>query len=633
MYSLSAASSKYSIMCKKIDCRDIFQQTCGGVVEMLLQTAVTCVKLYDARIMNGANNTVVDMSGSVESACESVALDCVHAVYSLILWEVGDVFRYCMSQTPTPSSTAEGVAQGHIDTIISIREELAGVLVEWMKRGDAAEGNRNSSFNRQLQREGFRLTSDLRTLFPVRDAQHKFVNCLVWKPTQEVLTGLRIVFESEGARIRQDLEECGTGDDDVSGATLSKLLLDSLLYPLGRSIVFDVANLNRRQAAAVLLYALDPNEDVREAVKYWMKLLKEKDPIKYLEIHMVALRNFYLENICVHLNTLLEDTGEDTIDLESKIDYSYETLGKLSKVLCSSLGVGKVSDKLLTGVMNFVSTGLDFAVVEPANLGFCSVLSVYLRTLSVADCKGILKDLDEKLNELPDIAALVNGDEANEVCASEVEMMVEFRAKLSGTGISRTRRRQAATTSKRKSNIISPDSEYEDEGLMFHTKQRRRGRSAPSQISKDQNEMSSHSSLSPMAPPPFFGHTYGSPVKGRPIIGYGSRHTSSSEHVTMSQPSKSMEESEASQQSSDSFLEAPPTYPSRLNQRPTNVVSGRVGAVACGMFLEDVGNTPNEQDRPSFEGSAQSTEYSESFLEGDVVQEEVVAPSRSRRYH
>jgi hypothetical protein len=61
--------------------------------------------------------------------------------------------------------------------------------------------------------------------------------------------------------------------------------------------MYDVENLNRRQAAAVLCYYVDPSPIVQEAVKCLMKSLKEKDIVKYLEVQMVALKSVFMDHV------------------------------------------------------------------------------------------------------------------------------------------------------------------------------------------------------------------------------------------------------------------------------------------------------------------------------------------------
>ena len=244
------------------------------------------------------------------------------------------------------------------DIVLNIREKLLDVLLTWMTLGD--ENNQESdsrdvrTMHRALQREAFSMVGTLRALYPMKSRTYRYVDCLAFVPSQGLLAGLRRVFELEGGRIREDMRRCeeiialhdesmqgGKGNNNThtssSSSSSSKavhevekhtdLLVNYLLLPLSNSMMFDIENLNRRQAAAVLCYYLDPSVTVQEAVSGLIKCLKERDIVKYLEVQMVALKSFYTDNVVNKLKeklTLEEDSGlEDYLEAEKNASQVY----------------------------------------------------------------------------------------------------------------------------------------------------------------------------------------------------------------------------------------------------------------------------------------------------------------------
>ena len=88
--------------------------------------------------------------------------------------------------------------------------------------------------------------------------------------------------------------------------------------------MYDIENLNRRQAAAVLCYYSDPSPVIQDTVKNMIKCLRENDIVKYLEVQMVALKSFYSENVVNKLKEkqMLEEESmlEDYLEAERIIN-------------------------------------------------------------------------------------------------------------------------------------------------------------------------------------------------------------------------------------------------------------------------------------------------------------------------
>lgn len=337
------------------------------------------------RVAEAAVRSVVDHRLSAPSM--RIALDSlVHAqqcLYGFMLWSVRDVF-VCTSD---PDEIE--------DRAVAVRGKLLDLLQRCLDLG------LNESLGREsapaavyekicfLRRETFRVIGDLRILFSNMNAGGS--RSLAWSPPMEMVQSMRGVFDAEVAQLQNQLAACGDAKDPKRISEVSSLLTEGLLYPLSQVMVIDVENLNRRQGAAILNFIVHESEGVTELVKIWTKKLKDRDPIKYLEVQMVALKNSYSENVYKHMSFLKEAdqiesqanfSTADVEQLEAALDAGSEVMHQFGKAISQTLGVGKLKSESAQALVRFFKAGIDFAFTEPETLAFLSVMEIYLRFLT-----------------------------------------------------------------------------------------------------------------------------------------------------------------------------------------------------------------------------------------------------------
>lgn len=300
----------------------------------------------------------VPLISGIESALQKSIVHTGHTLYHILLWNTRDIYV----QVSSESNIEE--MEKIIDTVVDQRDKLAPLLEQWMTLDDVP-------FNRSLALEGFRLGNDLRVLFPVRFQSVEGLQKLAWNPSRTMVAAMRKVFVEEGQRLGDEMEDVEDGDR----RDLAVQLVERLLAPLSRALVTDVDNLNRRQAAAVLLYILNDNPEAQQLVKLWIKRLKEANVVRYLEIQMVALKTFYQDRMVA--------------------EHDYSACIALAKKLVITMGVNKVKADLVAPVINFFKAGIDFGLENVDTIMFFGILEIYLRLLP----PGALRELGDYLNE------------------------------------------------------------------------------------------------------------------------------------------------------------------------------------------------------------------------------------------
>ena len=238
------------------------------------------------------------------------------------------------------------------EAIISVRDKFSDVLCTLMApRGlenPIAEQD-SSLFEVCLGREAFHLAADLRMLFPLKVKEYKNCDGLAFSATQALLGCMRKVFEQEGKRQKEVIAE--SKHLAVKDAAVKYFVTD-ILFPHMQVLLFDVANLNRRQAAALVYYVLDDSEVVSEVVRYFLKSLKDSDFVKYLEVQMVALKGMFSELIAKPIQRRLDGDVDQDLELEEE---GMERIDQqLAKKLSMSIGIANS----LASMVNFFTAGL-----------------------------------------------------------------------------------------------------------------------------------------------------------------------------------------------------------------------------------------------------------------------------------
>ena len=339
-----------------------------------------------------------------------------------------------LEEEAAAESLAERI-QETVDKLLVCRESLVSALTVWLK---LAKNGEHNDVDRKLSVTAFTVISELRTFFPIRDSQYKSVDKLAFIPSHEVLNLLRGVFETEGLAVKTQLagmEEESAGD----AAKIANQLVLAVLLPLSRNLLFDVQNLNRRQAAAVLNYLLDPSETVQEAVKTVTRKLKESDIVKYLEIQMVLLKSVFGEHVVKAVKTRMaaednEDDGNFDLIQHAQVEAEgYTVVEDLARKLAQTLGVAKLRDEALVALENFFRVGLEYALSDMTQLGFTGVLSAYVRFLPPASLKNLAETIREHLEGNQALIDVVQESESNAFENLAVDKFTAFTHQIDGT--------------------------------------------------------------------------------------------------------------------------------------------------------------------------------------------------------
>jgi hypothetical protein len=226
---------------------------------------------------------------------------------------------------------------------------------------------------------------------------------------QELLQKMERVFSAEDLRIKSTLATLGDSEEDTAqSAQLSRQLVENLLCPLGGSI-YDIEHLNRRQAAALMGYIVDPSSDVQKVVKAWIKTLKEKNIGKYLESILVALKKSYEERIrpllAQHRDAIEQfgrDDDDDHEDYPAMLAEEGASLLSFSVKLAQSLGVGKAKGQTKDFLVMFFKVGMSYALQEIDNAGFIMLLEPFLKLLSETEAHTVQEEYEEVYGSAPE---------------------------------------------------------------------------------------------------------------------------------------------------------------------------------------------------------------------------------------
>ena len=337
-------------------------------------------------------------SDSLEHVCISATKDIASIMLVLLSWMNYEAIKIATdiqgSEVPedraVEDSGAVEVKRQQLtylnEAIISVRDKFSDVLCTLMApRGldNASVEQESSLFEVCLGRDAFHLAADLRMLFPLKVKEYKNCNELAFSASQALLGCMRKVFEQEGQRKKEVVAE--SKHVAIRDAAV-KYFVSDILFPHMQVLLFDVGNLNRRQAAALVYYVLDDSEVVSEVVRYFLKSLKDSDFVKYLEVQMVALKGMFGELVAKPVQRRLDGDVDQDLQLEEE---GLESVDQLAKKLSMSLGIAKLQDAALAAMVNFFKAGLEFGLSARCNFAFVDCLSPYLRLLTNAAVASI----------------------------------------------------------------------------------------------------------------------------------------------------------------------------------------------------------------------------------------------------
>lgn len=355
--------------------------------------------------------------------------------------------------------------QAKVQNLVDIREKAVDAALTFIELEVEALPSA-----RRLQLQGYQFISEMMTFFPARFNGFLGMEGLAFVPNQSTLNGLRKVFESEGSRMQRELEVLADDNNPQSASIVANKLIEEILLPLSQSMIFDVANVNRRQAAAVLYYLLVPNDDIQSLIKTIARKLKEGDMIKYLEIQLVALRGIYIEHVQKHIKARraaeeMEDEAFDFIEADRAEQEGYEKLSQLAKKFASFFGVGRLKEEMLTVLTNFFREGVNFALSDAAAVGFVEALVPYLRFFAPAQRTVVLKMIQRNLEGNDRLGREL--DEQRKSPHAEFSKLIGFIDQLEGRqsrgGERRLSGKSTAAESTRRNTMSTRAPEEEDE--------------------------------------------------------------------------------------------------------------------------------------------------------------------------
>ncbi|RYH17185.1 hypothetical protein EON65_28985, partial [archaeon] len=414
MFDLSSALEKLKVLWQAFDCRGYMDIEVDAFVSDLLEL----VDLIPSVLARGEG-----VGGSVGEQCVVSVRHVFMTLAVLLLWMHTDIIsmgkKYAENLeegmdkkgkggTSKRSRGQEGGGemdeeeedeeqrqlrervQAKVQQLVDLREKAVDAALTFV---ELEEDTLASA--RRLQLQGYQFISEMMTFFPARYNRYIGMEGLAFVPNQRTLNGLRKVFESEGSRVQKELAVLADDDNPQSASIVANKLIEEILLPLSQSMIFDVSNVNRRQAAAVLYYLLVPNDDIQNLIKTIARKLKEGDMIKYLEIQLVALRGIYIEHVQKHIKARRaaeesEDEAFSFIEAERAEQEGYEKLTQLAKKFASFFGVSKLKEEMLTVLINFFREGVNFALSDVTSVGFVEALVPYLRFFSPAQRTVVL---------------------------------------------------------------------------------------------------------------------------------------------------------------------------------------------------------------------------------------------------
>lgn len=255
-----------------------------------------------------------------------------------------------------------------------------------------------------------------------------------------MLNALKDYFDAEAARVQQvvnrvsEEQEAGAADDELaeSPRAIDRFVADLMLQPLSRSILANPSTLNRRQAAAVLTYIVDQGPETTELVRTVAQRLKDFNPVRYLEVQMVALKSAYEQQVLPLLHAASDDEAEE---LPEELKDQLAAVQRLSTRLCQTMGVGQAKDdNVQTALLNFFQAGLAFGCSDLQQVLFVEVIGPYQRLLSPEGKQHVVGLLDSAIASNDRLQELLEGSpDAASLASRYVQAVNNLRFALTGS--------------------------------------------------------------------------------------------------------------------------------------------------------------------------------------------------------
>jgi cohesin complex subunit SA-1/2 len=294
-------------------------------------------------------------------------------------------------------------------------EKLIGLCYEQFLPAD----NQNFSESHQVfsvtvQEHGIRVSGDLRTLFPRKWSQAKspFLTAVAITNDSVLAGGASRFVQSRELTLK------GSEDDSIDLKQRNDELIYNLLLPLARALCANWESGSRKEACVAFMHLTGSGKEASEFVQTMARALKRMSPVRILEAQMACLRTHFE----MWAESVPDEPGDRPTESEMKefeeqeLNHQelFDSLMNLAARLSSTLGVGKIRDKVLnTSILGFVVEGVRFAFStnvsgsdEALPLGcrlpFLTVLSKYLMWIrNNRDFKNVvIIDLNAKETEL-----------------------------------------------------------------------------------------------------------------------------------------------------------------------------------------------------------------------------------------
>ncbi len=461
LYGLSSSITLLKCLAFNVDFRSLTNKSLSVISDKLISASELLIGQCDVLSLEGLK------SRPVLKTCIKGLQHTARCIHSFLIWGVRDVFN---SSEELRDNDDMNPPASIIDTL-ELREKVVNIIHSWLKIGAAEDNNPNLDleldYKRSIQFTAFEIVGDLRLIFATRLQQYRFLDSLLWMPSKEFLDDLRLVFEKEEEHIRMELETLqesleDTPEDAIPGSNTQALttkmnkiafrLVDKLLAPVSQVMIYDIENINRRQAAAILMHIQSPYDVVKKFVKEWVKELKRLAVVKLLEIQLVTLKMFFEDRVVITINKyseMVDDNEFDEIEAIDHINDQLQMVMELAKTLSSSMFVGKAKGESLEALGKLFLLGMEYAFSNgiSSNIKFLNVLTPYIKLLEPIHLQTITEYYD---NHIMNLDINLDDDEPIEIDSFDLsdisQILKDYRATLIGGKIisARSKRVKAA---------------------------------------------------------------------------------------------------------------------------------------------------------------------------------------------
>jgi hypothetical protein len=326
---------------------------------------------------------------------------------TLIMWNYRDLLVHAKNNHTTQIKSS-------VRDVSYLRGQLLRACATCLQvSADEVLFSADHELNRRVGVTAYRIVNELRALFPQRlKEDYDDAESLSISIDGNTTRALKRIFDEESERVRnllEELDKASSVDQELLSTNLSsrkkstndsilkdlrsreatretqreKLslgLVREILLPLAGSLVFDTEHLNRRQAAAALSFLFNERTTINEAAKSIAKTLRERDPLKFMHVQMMLLKD------------VMADCQRDSNDKVTR-DRFIAAGRKLSLLL----GVRVIGDTA-SAVQEFLVAGTDFASQSLDQSLFFAALTQYVRLVAISSRNELTDRVQQIVN-------------------------------------------------------------------------------------------------------------------------------------------------------------------------------------------------------------------------------------------